>query len=194
MSSLASNKMLKSWQVSGLTLASVALVYLASPAVSWSYLTWLWFIPVGIACLGSRPWQGALIMGGCACLFWALSVWWLLPAVIDFTGVNWPIALLLFMLVCFLCAIPYALLGLLLAQSDWLHLKAGAFRASIIFTVVVCWTPSLIPGNQVHSLYQSPHMIQLLDLGELCFEFAAKDNDLLFGDRRLVGQTLDQST
>lgn len=150
-----------------LCLGTVLLVYLASPAIGLGYLAWLWFIPLGLAVIGSSPLRGALMICASAWLYWALSVWWLVPAVIEFTSVHWSLALLLFAALCLLCALPCVLFGYLFAQRDFSRQGLGILRASLSYTAVLSWLPSPIPGNPVHSLYQYPLMIQLLDLGGL---------------------------
>lgn len=114
-----------------------------------------------------RPLQAAALFGSSACLFWILSVWWLTPALVAFSGAGWIITLVVFLLVCALCALPYTLFALLLPLIGNVSTPFWALRASIAYTVLISWIPSLIPGNPVHSQFNQPLMIQLLDLGGL---------------------------
>lgn len=146
---------------------SALLVYMASPALSLSIAAWCWIIPLIVATSELKPLRSALLFGLTAWCFWMASVWWLVPAIMQFAGVQLLVAAPLFALVCLLCALPYAVFGALLTKFNWLQQRLGVPLAAIAYTVVLSWIPSLIPGNPVHSLYQSPLSIQVLDLGGL---------------------------
>ncbi len=155
------------WQRAMLAVVSSSLVYLSSPGSPFPLLFWIWPVPLGIALIGLRPLHASLLAGGCAWLFWVFSIWWLVPAIIQFVHVQSYIALILLALVCLLCALPYAVFGAVFAKFKWLNRKVGVFRVSVAYAVILSWIPSLIPGNPVHSQYQNPLLIQLLDLGGL---------------------------
>ncbi len=64
-------------------------------------------------------------------------------------------------------AVPFALAGWL--GSRW-RASAGWRRALVfaaLWTIALSWYPDLLPGNIAHSLYRSPRLVQLLDLGGL---------------------------
>lgn len=150
-----------------LALLSALLVFLSSPGSPLPWLSWFWLLPLGLALLASNTLAATSLALLTATLFWCASIWWLVPALQQFSGVSLALALLLFLPLCVLCALPYAVFGFLYARFQWLDSAFGPWRAAIAMTVVIAWIPSLIPGHPVHSQYRYPLLIQPLDIGGL---------------------------
>lgn len=153
-----------------LAILSATIVAISSPgtplaALSW--LSWAWIVPLGLALNHSNPRSALCLSLLSAMLFWSASVWWLIPALQQFANTGLTTTLVLFLLICLLCALPYGIFGLLYGYCQWLDKRAGAWRTAIAMTVIICWIPSLIPGYPAHSQFQNPTMIQILEIGGL---------------------------
>lgn len=156
------NRFCKSLLLLSLTLT---LVHLSAPGAQYSWLALIWPLPLIIATRSATPFKSACTFGGCLWLIWLHSVWWLLPAIMDFAGTTWLISSLLLLVVTLSCALPYALAAYL-----WRHIASRTSGFTVIlpaaiFTVTLSWLPSLLPGSPFHGLYRLPITIQTLSLG-----------------------------
>jgi len=128
-------------------------------------LTWIVIVPIALAINNTSPRRSAFLFyvattGG------ILSViWWLMPAIIDFTQLNQYLAFLVLIVFSLILAIPYAVIGWLVAYKQWLNKPYGVLLFSACFVVVVTLFPTPLPGNHAHSLYEYPLFLQVLGLG-----------------------------
>lgn len=146
---------------------SVAFVALSVPGGPAPWLALICIVPLGLACQGLAP-RHAFSLSLFTCwLFWLYAVYWLAPALVNFSGTGSVLAFALLVLVCLLCALPMALAFLLLTLDNSLCKHWGAVRAALLYTLVLSWFPSLVPGNPVHFLFRYPVLLQLADTGGL---------------------------
>jgi len=97
--------------------------------------------------------------------FWLVGIWWLIPAIVKFTQVSYVFAIPILIALCFFIALPYVLIGWLIANKQWLYKPFGIIFISASYAVMTLVFPNPIPGNIAHSLYQYPIFLQLLDVG-----------------------------
>jgi apolipoprotein N-acyltransferase len=158
----------KLWQQSlelFLILTTVSLFYLAFPTGGYSNLAWFALIPVFIALKNKNLRQAFFIGFLAATLGWIISVWWVVPGLSNITSSSPNLIVPFVLLYCCLSALPYAF-------GCWLHvyLNGGknifsALLSALIFTILVNYSPQILPGNLAHALYDKPVFIQTADIG-----------------------------
>ena len=150
-------------------LLSLLLMYLSQPGGPAPWLTWVALVPSGLAIHDTPVRRGALLFYLNAIGWWLLSTWWLMPAIMHFSETPVFPATLIFLLLCSVMALPFALLGAVLCAGDWLHKPFGTFMIAAVYTTIVSWGAMMLPGNHAHSLYDLPLMIQVVDIGGVPF-------------------------
>ena len=148
-----------------LILSTVSLFYLAFPTKGYSNLAWFALIPVCMA-LKNQDRRQAFVTGFLAAtLGWFFSIWWVVPGLSSITASTQNLIVPFVLLYCCLSALPYAL-------GCWLHVYlncresvVGALLSALNFTVLVNYTPQILPGNLAHGLYNKPMFIQAADIG-----------------------------
>lgn len=151
-----------------LTGLSVLLVWLAYPGKEgegFSFLAWVCLVPWGFALTGASPRTGLL----CGFLYGFFAFFGITPGVvtglinIEITSIHgsW----ILFGILCAIQALPYALFGTLQGIFGWLGKPWGVPRSAACLTLLLILVPQIFPGSHAHALYNSPLMIQILDLG-----------------------------
>ena len=104
-----------------LSLASILLYSLSMPGSPLPLLAWITIVPIALAINNASPWRSAFLFY-LATTGSILSVmWWLMPAIIDFTQLNQYLAFLVLLVFGLILAIPYALIGWLVAYKQWLN-------------------------------------------------------------------------
>jgi apolipoprotein N-acyltransferase len=148
-----------------LILLTVALFYLAFPSSGYSFLTCFVLIPVFLALRNQNARHAFGIGFLAATLGWIFCIWWVVPGLSSITSSSPNLIVPFVLLYCCLSAVPYAL-------GSWLHvyLKCGksvygALLSALIFTILVNYTPQILPGNLAHALYEQPVLIQSADIG-----------------------------
>lgn len=148
-----------------LAFCTVILFYLAFPSGDYGNLAWLAIMPVIIALnntQGKYPFMLGLLT---ATLGWMCSIWWVVEGLTKVTFSQSNIVIPFVFLFCIFSALPYAISCWLHARFSWGNSIFGAFKSACIFTVLVNFIPSVLPGNLAHALYLSPLQIQLIDIG-----------------------------
>ncbi|OUR88667.1 apolipoprotein N-acyltransferase [Gammaproteobacteria bacterium 42_54_T18] len=120
--------------------------------------------PLFIAADNSK--KCAAIFGLWAFAWWCWSIFWMLPAAIDFIGISPILASILWGLLCALLSLPYWVIGRLwhricVTQSPLLN---GTLQ-TLLFTALASCTQWFVPANPAHSLYIYPQFIQIVDIG-----------------------------
>ncbi len=148
-----------------LSFCTVILFYLAFPSGGYGNLAWLAIMPVIIALnntQGKYPFMLGLLT---ATLGWMCSIWWVVDGLTKVTFSQSNIVIPFVFIFCIFSALPYAISCWLHARFSWGSSIFGAFKSACVFTVLVNFIPSILPGNLAHALYLSPLQIQLLDIG-----------------------------
>jgi apolipoprotein N-acyltransferase len=91
-------------------------------------------IPLLAALDGAAPKQAAFLGFAFGFVFWALTIPWIGYTVYHFGGVTWPVAILALALAATICAVPFALLGLVYA---WIAPRSGVGRVATFGAVWV---------------------------------------------------------
>ncbi len=146
-------------------LLSFVLLFLSIPGGPLPFLTWIVFVPVGLALLNTSAGQAARLFYFYSIGVWLCCIWWMMPAVINFTQLNAVLAFLVLFIFCLILAIPHGIIGYLIHYRNWLAKPYGIAVIAMMFVVIECWYPNVLPGNQAHSLYIYPSAIQIVDLG-----------------------------
>ena len=117
--------LLPSKQISRLffSLASGVLLALCFPNFSILPLLPVALIPLIAALDGARPGRAAFLGYAFGLVFWTLTIPWIAYTVYRFGGVPWPVAGLALALAAAICAVPFAVLGLLYA---WVAPRSAA--------------------------------------------------------------------
>ncbi len=148
-----------------LAFATVMLFYLAFPSGGYGNLAWLAITPVIIA-LNNAHGRYAFMLGLLtATLGWMCSIWWVVDGLTKVTYSQSNIVIPFVFLFCIFSALPYAIACWLHARFSWGSSIVGAFKSAAVFTVLVNYIPSILPGNLAHALYLSPSQIQLISIG-----------------------------
>lgn len=150
-----------------LAASTLVLIHLSAPGASLPWLAIIWPLPLLIATRSASPLKAAFIVAACLWFGWLESVWWLLPAIMDFAGTGKFTSAFLLLTVTLSCALPYALATFVWRYFACRQVGDGLFLPAIIFTVSLSWLPSLLPGSPFHGLYRLPIFIQSLGLGGL---------------------------
>jgi apolipoprotein N-acyltransferase len=103
--------------------ASGVLLALCFPNFSILPLLPVALIPLIAALDGARPKQAAFLGYVFGLVFWTLTIPWIAYTVFRFGGVPWPVAGLALALAAAICAVPFAVTGLLYA---WVSPRSGA--------------------------------------------------------------------
>jgi len=144
---------------------TVVLFYLAFPSSGYGYLSWIALVPLIIALHNSSS-RYAFSLGLLAATFgWMASIWWTVGSIAKVANSHYSVVIPFVFLVCILSALPYAIATWLLSRYQWSGSTLGAIKSAAVFTALVNFVPQILPGNLVHSLYQSPRQIQLADIG-----------------------------
>lgn len=144
---------------------AVLLFYFSMPGSDYPLFVWVVCCPILLSLKSKSPFQASLIFFTFMTLSMLIAVWWLMPAIMEFTRSGALISLPLLILFCAVHALPYALAAFITIKLKWLSQTGGAWLFSACMVLLVtCW-PSLMPGNFAHSLYEFPTLIQLASLG-----------------------------
>jgi len=148
-----------------LVAASIFLYFLSMPGSPLPLLTFVAFVPLGLAMKSAKPKRSAwmLYLAAIGCIL--NVIWWLIPAVVTFTDLNIILAFFVLIVFSLMLAIPYAIVGWLAGVKGWMNKPFGNLFTSAAFVVIVTYFPTPLPGNYAHSLYEFPLLLQLLDLG-----------------------------
>lgn len=150
---------------------TVALFYLAFPSGGYAMLAWIAIVPVLLA-LPSATQKQSFYLGFLAALLgWMASIWWAVDGVARVSQSHPSIILPLIFIFCVLCALPYGVATWLCRKNQWLSSISGAFKFTIVLTLLINFLPQILPGNLAHSLYLSPEYIQLASIGGVPFVF-----------------------
>ena len=144
--------------------ASALLVITSAQSNHLALLALVWMLPLLYAIKGSSPIQAAILSGFCALLFWAGSIWWLLPASLAFSHAIVAVAICVYLLSCCWLAFPYALFAYVYNRFNLTSSIAGCWTASAILTILLVLIPSPIPGLPLHALHIYPRLLAIIDL------------------------------
>ena len=148
-----------------LSLASILLYFLSMPGSPLPLLAWLVIVPIALAINNTSPWRSAFLFYFATTGSILSVIWWLMPAIINFTQLNQYLAFLVLIVFSLILAIPYAVIGWLVAYKQWLNKPYGVLFVSACFVVIVTLFPTPLPGNHAHSLYEYPLFLQVIDFG-----------------------------
>ncbi|HEY9033781.1 MAG TPA: apolipoprotein N-acyltransferase [Pseudomonadales bacterium] len=146
-----------------LAVLSAVLVLASSRIEALAWLALIWMLPLALAIHQAKPWAAAGLALLSAALFWLASVSWLLPAFVRFTGTALLPAGLLYILLCLLLALPYALFAAGYCRLRLQHGWHGPWLAAALLTLLLM-LPSPIPGLPQHALHRYPSLLAILDI------------------------------
>ncbi len=95
--------------------------------------------------------------------WWVGATWWLVPAVVRFSGSHLVTALAVFGGTCVVLALPYAAFGALYGMRP--RAERHPVVAAAGFAACVALGATLVPGSLAHGLYRAPALIQIAELG-----------------------------
>jgi len=151
-----------------LTSISSVLAWLLYPGLEGeglSFLVWFAMVPWGLAMVNTRPIEGAVC--GFAFAFFAFFAICsgFINGMQSWLELSFSLTLFWYSVVCVFQALPYALFGWCQSKFGWLGNPFGPLRAAACHCLLLTILPALLPGNITHALYNSPRVIQILDLG-----------------------------
>ncbi|CAA0094290.1 Apolipoprotein N-acyltransferase [BD1-7 clade bacterium] len=170
-------------------------VLLATPPNGLYWIVFIWNVPWLIA-LTDAPLRSRFAITLATGLgLWCLALWWLVPAVMAFSGASVVLALALFVLLCVVQTIPMLLFVWLDAirwgyrtdknaqnSASLGHVARRIVLRALYFSVLTTWLPLLIPATPLVALYQHPDLLGWLSIGGLplmTFVFALMQMSLL---------------
>jgi len=148
-----------------LTLLSLLLTCLSNPGMPAPWLAWFALVPLFLAADASTPVQRTILFGTWGVGWWCWSVWWLLPAAIQFIGMAPWLALLLWFAICLVLSAPYWLIGALWGAVRFNNAWLTCITRALLFTVAVSLLPSWIPASIANSQHNYAPLIQIVDIG-----------------------------
>ncbi len=144
---------------------TVILFYLAFPSGGYGYLSWFAIVPVLLVIPRSGAKQ-SFYLGFLAALFgWMASIWWSVDGIAMVSQSHASLVLPVVFVFCLISAIPYGIATWLCNRYQWLSSLSGALKFTAVLTLLINFTPHVLPGNLAHSLYLSPKSIQLAAIG-----------------------------
>lgn len=144
---------------------SSALWFVSLPGAAWPLLTWLSLAPVGVAMHEHPPRNAGAILFTCSASWWLALLIEARHAFTDFLQLSEPILWLSIFLCALILASPYFAVGWCIAKRQWMNKTGGIFFISACYVSIVYFTPSLLPGNHAHNLYNQTVFLQVLDFG-----------------------------
>lgn len=151
-----------------LTSVSSILAWLFYPGIGgegFSFLAWFAMVPWGLAMVNAKPSEGA-ICGFSFAFFAFLAICsGFINGMQSWLKLSLGVTLFWYSVVCAFQAIPYALFGWCQGKFGWLAKPFGPIRAAACHCLLLTIFPALLPGNITHAFYNSPRVIQILDLG-----------------------------
>ncbi|WP_339723529.1 apolipoprotein N-acyltransferase [uncultured Paraglaciecola sp.] len=144
---------------------TVLFFYLSFPGADLPYFAWIAIVPALLAMQSAKP-RHAFFIGLLAALFgWMVSIWWSVEGVAKISQSHPSTILPIIFCFCIYSALPYALSSWLYCRFQWQRSILGALKFATVLTLLVNYTPQLLPGNLAHSLYIQPSLIQLAAIG-----------------------------
>lgn len=161
---------------------TILLFYLAFPSTGIGHLSWIVMVPMLLAIQKKSNKRTFLITFITATFGWLVSIWWVVAGLVKITLSTTNIIVPLVFVFCLLSALPYAVAFLCYKKIGLKNNFLGAFFSALLFTVVINYSPQILPGNLAHALYLNPLHIQLADIGgvPLVFFVVHLVNFLLF--------------
>jgi apolipoprotein N-acyltransferase len=148
-----------------LLFASLLLACLADPGMPLPWLIWCALVPLFIAIERCSRIRQVLLFGLWGFGWWGWTVWWLVPAAIDFIGLAPWLAALLGLAIALSLSLSYWLIGLgwgwLQFENRWLT----ALLRALLFGLLSGTVPAVIPTALVSGSYVYPRLIQIVDIG-----------------------------
>ena len=148
-----------------LTLLSLVLTCLANPGMPAPWLAWVALVPLFFTAEKLPLWPRTLAFGLWGMLWWCWSVWWLVPAAIDFIDLAPWLALLVWLAICLALSAPYWLIGLLWQRAQVENRFLRSVVQALLFAVVVSLLASWIPASIASGQHVYAPLIQIVDLG-----------------------------
>lgn len=168
-----SNPQLRVWQCAALLFASLLLACLADPGMPLPWLVWCALVPLFVVierCSRSRQ---LLLFGLWGVGWWGWTVWWLVPAAIDFIGLASWLAGLLGMAIALSLSLPFWLIGLCWGSLQFENRWLTALLRALLFALLNGIVPAVIPTALVSGSYVYPRLIQIVDIGGVPLLLAA---------------------
>jgi apolipoprotein N-acyltransferase len=129
------------------------------------FLAWFAMVPWGVALIDAKPKEGAV----CGFFFAFFAFFAICSGFVNgmqsWLELSFILTLFWYSVVCAFQAIPYALFGWCQGKFGWLGKPFGSLRAAACHCLILAIFPALLPGNITHAFYNSPRVIQILDLG-----------------------------
>ncbi len=148
-----------------LLVTSILCVALSFPGSPFPWLAWM-ILPLALmAVVNISPRLSALILWIWAFVWWVGAVWWLAPALHDFTQASWLVSLALLSGLCAYNALPYLLIGYFINRVDWSHGVVRCFLFAGCCAAIIVLFPTPLPASPINSQYLYPYVIQMVSLG-----------------------------
>jgi apolipoprotein N-acyltransferase len=156
---------LRAWQCVGLQLISLLLASQTNPGMPSPWLAWCALVPLFIAIDRSSRARQAWLFGLWGLGWWCWSVWWLVPAAVQFIGLPFWLALLVAFAICFSLSAPYWLIGLFWRSFDARNGWASDILHALLFAFAAGVVPGVMPVALVSGQHVFPRLIQIVDIG-----------------------------
>jgi apolipoprotein N-acyltransferase len=122
-----------------LAILSAVLQTLIFPSVSWSWLSWVAFVPLLVALLDDdlSSGQGFAVAYGCGVLWYAGTCFWIFHTMHVYGNLSTPVAVIVVILFCFYLGIYHGLFGWLLVRVSKRTSRGVALAAAPFLWVAV---------------------------------------------------------
>lgn len=146
-------------------LLSLLLTCLSNPGMPLPWLAWCALVPLFLCIEWCSRRRQTVLFGLWGFFWWCWSVWWLVPAAVQFIGLSQWLALLIGLAICLSLSAPYWLIGFFWRSLDCgNHWLTDVLRA-LLFAFAVGVVPNVMPASLVSGQYIYPRLIQIVDIG-----------------------------
>jgi len=145
--------------------ATASLIWFSFPGGDAPWLAWLALVPLGLILHGRSAREAFALTTSAWLSVWLLTTWWLVPGLVEITGMRINVVLALYFFFCLFQALAYGVVGVIYSRLGWSIGRYGAFKAAVLWTAAGALMPQILPGNIAHSQYLYPRVIQVADLG-----------------------------
>lgn len=141
----------------------------------YAWLTWFCLTPIILLMESRNPsgkankttkvaWKDALLLGGWGLFWWCSAIWWIVPASVDFIGINNALAIGVYLALSLFLAVPYFIGGYIWPLLSHPHTFVDILAKSALLTALIGAFSWVIPANLANSLYEHTVSIQIVSI------------------------------
>lgn len=155
---------------------SVIFTFLSLPGnEGYTWLTWFCLSPIIVLMESSKSnhetqknikstWKDALLLGGWGLFWWCSAIWWIIPASVDFIGINSTLSTGVCFALALSLSVPYFICGYLWPLLSHTNVVIDIITKSALLTSLIGVFSWVIPANLANSLFEQTLSIQIVSI------------------------------